>query len=619
MMIEKSALLDNVLCITTDNSPLSGTYLGAQGVVDASTLSAAGVARTSTYISAHRIAPYLPATFAQSAGIYVPGERVAAAVLVTGSTTTLRSVSSGWWALPAATPAGTCGSSAAAFALFRTTVPPTQCTRPAAVLSAASCEMLSATRLVSNLRLGITPLSAPNVPTGYVPVTAASVTVVNATTGLTSSASASFLASAFTTTASACTCTGVITGVSYIASYNGVENSLVSVAAHLTVTTLSADSAQCSGGSSPALLGVPITVAVSWVDMAALATAPAHQDARSGNPGYIAGSPLLAGVLVSQSGAAVTAATTSALLASDKVGIVRGVPFPTRLGALANLDLGSGYSSAGLTLRGPDAMGKCVKGDTASMVPVRFGEDISMSCDLLLDEAALNVLCVTSSSTTPYLGFWLVNASTTGASPVAPTHVGIFGNADPWKYNQWTGLSVGALPTTAQLDAMRGLCKGIATSLNIEFLYADVGESRNPQSEIIAVRTSYSTDTWSFLREDVRDTPAPEGSYGKQKFQLKTTVTFNKFATTSRADFVAPVPPIIATIPNDLWCELGLQARGANRVKRATGVDLLPGSPLPPPPPFQTPSRLSTCRPSNRLAHLRLPRPLHPHPGGETK
>jgi hypothetical protein len=527
---------------------------GAQGVVPASTLSTAGVARKASYISTARTAPYLPASAAQAAGVYLPGERVAAAVNISASSSSLRAVSSGWWALPWAGPAGTCGSSAAAFATFRTTVPPTQCTRPAAALSATTCEAFSATRLVNNLYLGKTPLASPGTTSGYVGVTIGTVTLVDATSGATSSGSSDKLNYAFTSTASECSCAGVVTAVSYVASYDGVNNRLGAVEAHVSVTTLSVPPAQCASGASPLFMNVPITVAVSWVDTAATATSPAHQDARSGAPGYIMGAPLLAGVLVAQSGAA----TTSSLDSADKLGVVRGAPFNTRLAALANLDIGAGFSTAGLSLRGPDATGACVSSssvnDAASIVPVRFGEDISMSCHLNLDSTAFNALCASTTSTSVYMGMWTVNASTTGGAPVAPTHVGTFGNADPWKYYQWTAMSSTATVTAGSLDSVRGVCRSIPAALNIEFLYADVGEAGNPQSEIIAARSSYAYDTWSFLREDVRDTTNSLGLYGQQRFLLKTSVTFHKFPTTSRADYVAPVPPIISNVPSDLWC-----------------------------------------------------------------
>jgi hypothetical protein len=39
-----------------------------------------------------------------------------------------------------------------------------------------------------------------------------------------------------------------------------------------------------------------------------------------------------------------------------------------------------------------------------------------------------------------------------------------------------------------------------------------VGEAGNPQSEIIAARTSFAADTWAFEREDVRDTANAAGT-----------------------------------------------------------------------------------------------------------
>ena len=557
MSVEGAPLIDQVLCVTTDNSPIAGSYLGAQGVVAADTLAVAGVARAATFIAPARGLPSTAVTAAALSGIYVPGERVAAAVATTPGAATLRSVSSGWWALPAAGPAGTCASGAASFARFRTAVAPAQCARPPAALSAASCEALSATRLVSSLYLGKTPAAAPAAPADWAAVGVASVTRVDFASGATAPGTAAALASAFTTDPAGCACAGAVTGVSYIATYDGTLNVLTGVTADVTVANISLPLAACAGGAAPALLSVPVTVAVAWVDGAAAASAaPAHPDARSGAPGYAPLAPVLAGVLIAQSGGAAPFAS------GDKLAIARSAPAGSRLAPLARLDAGSGFASAGLTLRGAAADGSCAAlpatgaPDAAAALPVRFGQDLSAACALSLDYPAFAALCATAGGTLPYLGLWAVNASATGGAPVAATHVGTFGNADVWKAHQWTPITAGAAPSAAAtLDGVRGTCAGVTAALHVEFLTAAVGEAGNPQQEIIAARTTLAVDTWAFTREDVRTTldAGSPPAYGKQKFLLTTTVTWHAMPPAARADYVAPVPPVIPSVPSDLW------------------------------------------------------------------
>jgi hypothetical protein len=78
------------------------------------------------------------------------------------------------------------------------------------------------------------------------------------------------------------------------------------------------------------------------------------------------------------------------------------------------------------------------------------------------------------------------------------------------------------------------VCSGVPAAMNFEFLTATVGEVGNPQRKIIAARTSYATDTWAFAREDVRTAADADGVY-RQKFLLKTTVTFSEYPATSTA------------------------------------------------------------------------------------
>jgi len=346
----------------------------------------------------------------------------------------------------------------------------------------------------------------------------------------------------------------VLVGATFVVTFDGTTNLVVSVAAYAVVTTLSQSTTACASGSSPVLVSVPLTTSVAWVDQATTAAAP--QVGRSGAPGYLTSYPVLAGVLVTMSGGTVASAATT-----DKTAVVRGAPASTRVAALAPLDVGAGFEVAGLMLRGPGPTGACVSSTslTAALLAVNFGEDMSSSCHLQLDAVALATLCAASSGasssgvgTFSYMGLWSVNTTTSGTLLPA-TYVGIFGNADPWKAWQWTAIQSNALTASASWDATRMVCSGVPAAMNFEFLTATVGEVGNPQRKIIAVRSSFKTDTWAFGREDVRTNADSSGNFAQQKFLLKTTVTFSEYPASSASTYVAPVPPVITSVPADLW------------------------------------------------------------------
>lgn len=235
------------------------------------------------------------------------------------------------------------------------------------------------------------------------------------------------------------------------------------------------------------------------------------------------------------------------------------------------LGVGAGLGVVGLAVRGPGVGGACAAPptstapgssawgaaaglDTASVVPVTFGEDVSVSCTVSLTAAALGALCGSvSAAPPPYMGFWPVNAS--GSVSALPTHVGTMGNAHPWKAWQWTPISAPAAypPSPVTYDAGNQVCGGMPATLAVEFLWAAVGEASNPQAKVLGVRYRYLSDSWAFSREDVRDT----GAGAAQTFAFQTTVTWTQYATSYPGLYVAPPPSVLPKLPADLWYPFG--------------------------------------------------------------
>lgn len=377
-----------------------------------------------------------------------------------------------------------------------------------------------------------------------------------------------------------CSCKSAVTAVTYRVVVSQAAASIVSVTADVTIADIqSSDADVCAGGVS-----LPFAVSVAFVaDPSSLPTAGAlsaaanslRADERSGNPGYFADAPVLAGVLLSSSGAAPAAAG-----ASDMLAVARAVP-DTHLvpfAAAANAT-GVGTGLMGLSLRGPSAAGACVPltdpttdpaTDTARAVGVGFGQDLAFGCALDLAAvtgssasasaySALATLCSGAAAashgyTLPSLGLGTVDvagypgytSSATGFQRLPLNAIGMFGNADSSKAWEWVTVSTPSAPSPPTWDAASGTCYGVVTGFDLELVTATVGEARNPQSKIVAARVKYATEN---LRVPVG---LPGAAAGATKFHLRTTVTWTPLEAV-KADYVPPIPPVVPPLPADLF------------------------------------------------------------------
>jgi hypothetical protein len=268
----------------------------------------------------------------------------------------------------------------------------------------------------------------------------------------------------------------------------------------------------------------------------------------------VPGAPVVAGVLLSQANGYFDPSTAPD--AADKLAIARAAPADAA-SVFTGADAGVGTAGMGLSVRGPATDGTCAAysaaaaagTDAAAPVAITYGDDLAFACSLSLTPAQLQTLCAGSpAAVLPYFG--LGRSGVPGSTNVtAFTHVGILGNADPFKTWQWLALDVNAPTAAATFDAVAQRCDNLVTEVDIEFLTAKVGEVHNPQSKIIAARVRYVTGSWGFTREDVRNT-APAVA---QPFRLLTTVTWTAFNPQTAADYVPPAPPVIPPLPSDLF------------------------------------------------------------------
>lgn len=552
MTLQKHPAMESVLCIVVDNNPIAGQYFSDPGQKSPDVLSQAGIARTYTYKQ-----PATSSSATTPAAFYDVGTRMVAARSIGAGA--LRPAYGGWWGVPAAGADGECelAGGGSGFVSFRSDIAPTRCS-VTRLVSAQTCEALSADRLLTELSIGASPQAVPATPAGYVQVALGDVLVADAATGQLTTPAAPATAIVSTFNAGSCSCSAAVVAVSYRVAYSATGGTVTSVTADVVVAPIAQTVGVC--GTEP--VSVPQTIAVTFVPDAAssaaidgsFADSNAVPYTRSGNAGYFRGAPVAAGVLISQASGYFDPATQP--LATDKLAIARAAP-PTAATIFTGADNGVGTAGMGLTVRGPAADGSCVAysagaaagTDAALPVPVTFGDDMAFACTLTLTPAQLQTLCGGSpAALLPYFG--LGTSGVPGSTNVtAFTHVGIYGNADPFKTWQWQVLDVSTPTATATYDAVAARCDGLTTEVDIEFLTAKVGEKHNPQHRILAARVRYPTGSWAFTREDVRST-APAVA---QPFRLLTTVTWTEYNPQTTADYVPPAPPVIPPLPSDLF------------------------------------------------------------------
>ena len=196
--------------------------------------------------------------------------------------------------------------------------------------------------------------------------------------------------------------------------------------------------------------------------------------ARSGNPGYILGKPVLFG-----------------LLSSSKISeTIAGLSVPSPLTAYTSI------SSVGFVNPLTGGSGTCPT-TTSSIVytPLKFGYDMTTGCALSLTRAQLRTLCEATTT--------VVGQTDSSGFPLflnfADGYVGAFGNADPLDTTQWIAIKKrSSSATTRTWSDSKGTCTGMPTGLSYKFLVAAAGEKAFPQNKIISaeVEVIYTNFVW---------------------------------------------------------------------------------------------------------------------------
>ena len=220
---------------------------------------------------------------------------------------------------------------------------------------------------------------------------------------------------------------------------------------------------------------------------------------RSGNPGYIIGSPVVAGV---EEGSASTLAINQ---------LIHGLQMPSQ---------GAG--------------GICSLGSSQEIL---FGVNSQSTCVTYMTLAELTSFCNSN------------EISIYGAHPFGnATHVGSFGNAHWANMWEWIELGKGSSVTTLPTRTWNGAsftCSNAVQKILYNFVVGDVGSLSNPQPRIIGATIEYQTGNIVF--------PNPTSS-SALPISLTTVVTFSTSSSgLSTESFDLPSPPILPEIPSDFF------------------------------------------------------------------
>uniref|UniRef100_F6PTF9 Tectonic domain-containing protein n=1 Tax=Ciona intestinalis TaxID=7719 RepID=F6PTF9_CIOIN len=241
------------------------------------------------------------------------------------------------------------------------------------------------------------------------------------------------------------------------------------------------------------------------VSFASLTTSSTVTTARSGNPGYIVGKPVISALY--------EAVNQTVSMSSDP--------------------------NVGFTLVQPDSTGLC---SNVARTPILFGQDLSTGCR------------ITYTSSTPcddiqQLALRVLNRATFTTN--SNLYVAAFGNSDIQSLIQDITTQDWVLVQETAPGALTGTvangCNGILLGAHYQILYANAGSISNPQAKIIGVRYSYDTSqTLTFV------CLSPNCDTRTQSIEIKNSVTFLDVSETPTTIFKQR-PTIQAKLPNDFF------------------------------------------------------------------
>lgn len=302
------------------------------------------------------------------------------------------------------------------------------------------------------------------------------------------------------------TCSNVLLYMTYtmvyssIPSQTSVQGTLEQVHLSLILTDVIEGS-----GSSTSSTSIKIGVAVRWVAMSNSSVLVVHY---SGNPGYIPGFPVLAGLLTRETPGD---DTSSAAISR----FVEGLP-----------------------TAGPLADSAC---SPAGLVTVRYGFNASSSCNVILTYTQLAALCSPGQSGDIFvqsaLGADLYSNITAGLM-----YLGIYGNSQFNNVADWVQLLPQTQDTRQTILTNRS-CSDVMTGMEYIIVTGLSGSEVNPVRQVLYAVVCFTYGTFTI--------PDRVGNNTPYLLTLNFSVTFRALVDQDTYYRQKPHPPLVAYFPSD--------------------------------------------------------------------
>ncbi|XP_033753081.1 tectonic-3-like [Pecten maximus] len=246
---------------------------------------------------------------------------------------------------------------------------------------------------------------------------------------------------------------------------------------------------------------------------------------KSGNPGYLVGKPVRAGV---------------------------------RYNIAGNSSFAVSESLYDLTLVKSTGSGDCATG-SANRLQVNFGEDVRTGCLIRFNYDNVTEYCsaIEQQIITALEGLDGVTYEPGNRS------VAIFGNSDPLVTGDWVPIIRNA-PTAAQVvSTISGPTCSVTTGMHVQILYANIGALNNPQRKILGVQFNYEEPQLVTFK-CIGVFCSPGSSALTQSVEISQSVTFIDVSEPSTG-YVGEPPIFLAKLPYDFFYPF-LQSAGQRAV-----------------------------------------------------
>ncbi|VDI77877.1 tectonic-1/3 [Mytilus galloprovincialis] len=246
---------------------------------------------------------------------------------------------------------------------------------------------------------------------------------------------------------------------------------------------------------------------------------------RSGNPGYIVGKPVRAGIrYINES-------------------------FGNR-----NIIVENGYD---LSLVKSSAAGTCLT-DAGNRVQVNFGQEMRSGCLIRfnLDTTTMSADYCTAMQQ-------IINVALEGSDdyvnvePIKNRYVATFGNSEPEQTGDWVPILQFPAGTTgaSPVQNLDGLSCQLSMGMHIQVVYSSLGSKANPQAKILGVAFIYEkpqTITYTCSGSSCQ----PGNANVDQSFEISQSVSFVDVSAPATGA-VGDAPIFIAKVPNDFFYPFG--------------------------------------------------------------